>query len=1162
MSGHSVSPSPASPNDAPALGPKSRRWKKLLVTLLIMSLVGSLTLVLVSYHFWQNRANYISQTLKHFLPDLDPGLGTLDLSATDLKLTDLVFRDPETKQPFASLRSATLSPYWETIRYQSIGHLQLDGLHLTTTVARLPTLLAPFITTSSANSSLTPSTTAKRAFSIAGLDLTDLQIHLIGDDTIPTIRFTLDHQFETLHISAEGVPSLASTRFTLRDLQITTADGSHLEIPQAHLQASFDAATGMLTVQDFQLPTLDLSILPALTTVLETFFSGENSESSALPSWFNGVAVQLAAFDSLHLAAREGLPANLGLPAIAAETQLTYRVENLRWTNESGLTQAGSHALKLTDTSLTPLNAAEGYLILPSLIIDLRQNSKSQQWQIETLAAEGKPELNWTQALEDALLGPAKDSAVDEAPNPELSAAPTRPLSFLINKLNLTDLALQLHVTRLIALPLIGKVTLHGQDIQFADSKIRSSKPQHLLFTDIETLIPGSRTSSPTLIDSIEVRLQPDALFATGLIDRLHIIHPRLSYNLDFNALAEGTPPPVPLTPPAPFSLPPPLDRLHFQHLAVTEGEVKISGRWGAAFEAETTFSLTTEALPDGSSAAATGSSRHTLNIAATRLLATGSTPLPVAQVGQFQATAQLPQLLTERHVERLSLDGGQVEFGEALIAILDRGKTRTPTKVLAPLPLVPPDQETATAPALPIRIPFAPPKKWTAGEVSVNDLSITLQKIAPGLPPLTFSVQFQAENTPLEPEGLVENVDAQRIELTSLTIPAPYGSLRPVARLDTIFIHFTLDGLLRQRIARVEILNPTLYVGEPLFWYVDYYRKFAAGETNPDMGRMALASAANDVALNAVSQILSTAPVPAKSWAIDELAVHSGKIILAPKGVPLPGFRQPFPFSFSTRLDSGKLDAVFDIPSDNYPLPDLDLEFIGMKGQVRFNLPLRNVDNNLTETFEVDQIRWKQLHVENAHLSVTYDMNGIYGKFGGEAYEGYIEGGFDVYLNDSYTWDGWIAATNVLSTEITQNLTPAYFLLEGKVNGSLIAAGDSKELYQADITCSNATSGRFSIAALNDMLDTLPSEIGASLTDQITRIGLETLRDFDYETVEAKGRFHGREGSGFLKIFGPTGSRQFEVNVLDHRWKVDPPAVTASENPPVTFVPPPDAGR
>lgn len=1146
MSGKSASPSPSPQNGAPTSGSRRRRWKKILLVLAIVCLVSSLTLVLVSLHLWNNRASYLAQSLRHFIPELSPSLGSLDVTSTELKLTDLALTDPETNQPFASLRRATLSSYWETFRHQSIGHLELDGLHLTTTADRLPALLAQFIPQTTAAPTSKPSGTPARAFSVESFDLTDLHIHLIGNATTPTIRFTLDHHLETLHLSAEGVPSLETTRFTLRDVEISTADGSQLKLPSATLQASFDPQSGMLEVQDIQIPSFDLTLSPALGSALQALFSGGNSEPTGPPPWFKGVVIHRAALDALHLIATDGLPSDLGLPAISAESQLTYRGENLSWTVESGVTRPGSHHLKLTNTAITPLNAEPGHLRFPSLVLDLRYHLGTAQWQISDLTADGKPSIDWTQALEDALLGQRPDESTPPAePN---AAPPAPPPNVLITKLHFTDLHLNLHSTHLVPMPLSGLLTLHGQDLDFSNAKLSSSKPQRLLFTAIETLIPGSRTAAPTLIDSIEISLHPDALFTSGLIDRIHIIHPRLTYHIDLNAVADGIPPPTPITPPPPFSLPSPLDQLHFNHLAITDGEVKIDGKWGAPFEAETTFSITTQEPTDSSPAQ---SSLHTLNIAATRLIASGSTPLPVAQVGQFQVTARLPELLTDRRIESLSLDGGQVEFGEALIAILDPGKTHSAPTVSS--------QTTEKITNTSIQVPYAPPKKWTAGRVAVSDLSITLQKIAPGLPPLTFAVQFQAEDTPLEPEGLVENVDAQRIELTSLTIPAPYGSLRPVARLDTIFLHFTLDGLLRQRIDRVEILNPTLYVGEPLFWYVDYYRKFAGGEINPSMEKMALASSANDVALNAVAQALSTASIPAKSWGIDELAVSGGKLILAPKGVPLPGFRQAFPFSFSTRLDSGQLDAVFDIPTDNYPLPDIDLELIGMKGQVRFNLPLKDVDNNLTETFEVDQIRWKQLHVENAHLSVTYDMNGIYGKFGGEAYEGYIEGGFDVYLNDSYTWDGWIAATNVLSTEITQKLTPAYFLLEGKVNGSLIAAGDAKELYQADITCSNATAGRFSIAALNDMLDTLPNDIGASLTDQITRIGLETLRDFDYETVEAKGRFHGREGSGFLKIFGPTGSRQFDVNVLDHRWKVDPPAEPAVATPAVPLNPPAD---
>jgi hypothetical protein len=655
---------------------------------------------------------------------------------------------------------------------------------------------------------------------------------------------------------------------------------------------------------------------------------------------------------------------------------------------------------------------------------------------------------------------------------------------------------------------------------------ITSNQPQHLRLRQITTQIPGSRTAEPTTIASIDAILRPDTLLSTGLIDRLHIAKPHLSYHVDLiayadqkkNAPSEPTPPPID---PTPFELPPALQKLHFAHLGITEGTVKVFGKWGAEFEAETTFSLTTQPLDSPSSPG----SLHTLTIDETRLIASSNNPLPVARVGRFEIQAKLPDLITQRRLESLSLTGGQVEFGEALTAILDSGSS-TPE---------------APAPVTPATVSSSDQTKWSAGKVAISDLNITLQKIAPGLPPVNFTVQYEALNTPLEPEGLLENFEEQRIELSNLNINSPYGQPRPVARLDTIFIHFTLDSLLRQRITKVEILNPTLYVGEPLFWYVDYYRKYAAGgiKSDADASEVALASTGSEAALAVAADTLSAPASPA--WAVEELQVHAGKLILAPKGVPIPGFLQPFPFSFNTKLGSGQFDAVFDIPPDNYPFEKLKLELRGMRGQVRFNMPVKDVDNNLTETFWVDQIRWKQLHVEKAHLSVTYDMNGIYGKFGGEAYEGYLDGGFDVFLNDSYTWDGWISGTNVRSTEITEKLTPAYLLLDGTINGTLIAAGDAKELYQADIAVTNATPGTFSIAALNDILAKLPPKERASLSDQITHIGIETLRDFEYDKVDAKARLHGREGTGHLRIAGPSGSRNFEVNVLDHRWKVDP---------------------
>jgi hypothetical protein len=102
---------------------------------------------------------------------------------------------------------------------------------------------------------------------------------------------------------------------------------------------------------------------------------------------------------------------------------------------------------------------------------------------------------------------------------------------------------------------------------------------------------------------------------------------------------------------------------------------------------------------------------------------------------------------------------------------------------------------------------------------------------IAPGLPPVRFDVNFAANETPLDLDGLAENVEPQRIMLTRLRIPSPHEPLRTVAEMDVIHVDYTLDGLLHRRIDRVEIVSPLLYVGEDLFWYVENIRKSMKGE-------------------------------------------------------------------------------------------------------------------------------------------------------------------------------------------------------------------------------------------------------------------------------------------------------------------------------------------
>jgi hypothetical protein len=80
-----------------------------------------------------------------------------------------------------------------------------------------------------------------------------------------------------------------------------------------------------------------------------------------------------------------------------------------------------------------------------------------------------------------------------------------------------------------------------------------------------------------------------------------------------------------------------------------------------------------------------------------------------------------------------------------------------------------------------------------------------------------------------------------------------------------------------------------------------------------------------------------------------------------------------------------------------------------------------------------------------------------------------------------------------------------------------------------------NTTPGKFSVVALNDILAALPKEVPGYQQDMV-RIGVETLRDLAYDQVEARARFYGREGKGYLHIQGPGGKRHIDVNVYDHR--------------------------
>ncbi len=761
-------------------------------------------------------------------------------------------------------------------------------------------------------------------------------------------------------------------------------------------------------------------------------------------------------------------------PSLQGGMELDWQARDMVISRD-GLIRGGNHELHLKHVRLQTRDQPGGVL-MESLDLKVAQNENGV-WQVDHGVIEG-PEVDWTQALEEMLL-------------PKETSERATAWSVHVGTFEVRNGRARLSPTELSPLSGGWKWNAKLAALDFSPEGVRSPLPQRVEVTDLALAWnpSGAKVKPPpfALLKSAEIALVPDRWRESWWVDTLKLA----GLNLDFTpengpwfdkAVAE---PPKP-----PSKEPQPWQRVVFGELSVTDATFAMAMQLAQRMEASARFDITTK------------ESKQRLQVQDVHVRVPKMANLPVLGLESIETVMSLPEMWSQRRVESLQVRGGQVLAGDALMTLFSGRAAMVEEKA------------------------GAVSARWTAGKVDVAGLGVTILNIAPGLPPVRFDVSFAANETPLDLDGLAENVEPQRIVLTRLRIPSPYEPLRTVAEMDVIHVNYTLDGLLHRRIDRVEIISPLLYVGEDLFWYVENYRNYIKGE-----------------APKADTSVGPPAPQPpvAPGWRVDTLAVSDGRLLLAPKGVPLAGFGRPFPFSFTSKLESGQLDAVFDIPSDNYTLKDQKLEFRGMKGQVHFNLPIKDRNNNLTETFKLDQLRWKDLHVENAYLSVTYDVNGIYGQFGGQAYGGYLNGAFDVYLDEVYTWDGWVTGTRVDLGPVTRALFPNYLLLQGAAEVKVVATGNMHELYQGDAEFRNHTRGKLSIEALNDAIRELPPVTRGDVSQQIRRIGLETLRDFEYDKIDGKARFYGREGQGHLRFTGPQGLRNIDVNVYDHRWKEEP---------------------
>lgn len=398
-------------------------------------------------------------------------------------------------------------------------------------------------------------------------------------------------------------------------------------------------------------------------------------------------------------------------------------------------------------------------------------------------------------------------------------------------------------------------------------------------------------------------------------------------------------------------------------------------------------------------------------------------------------------------------------------------------------------------------------PGTFTIGSLDLVDLLISTGETGGALPRLSLKVNTALRDVGIDSAAVELAEKVHQVEFADIDILSPLDPLQRAVAVRTVFAKFSLAGLGRREIEELILLGPTIYVGEALFEYM----KRADDTSKPPPEPVAVT----------------------EGWKVKRLEVNFGRVVIAVGGRSKVGL----PLSFRTTAENVSLSSlaglslnlVLTIPPDEYAFPDYDLVLRNVRGDLRLNYPPEEDRQNLVNVVKFDSARWRNFEADKLWVAVTFDMEGINGLFGGEAYRGYVSGGFSFFLQPESPWTGWVAATSISMGDLTRAAAPQHFVMTGRADMRLEVNGSGPMIERALGSAKAKGEGRISVNKLSDLLEAMPAE-WYPLKREVTRVGLENLRDFDYTEAGSDFWFVGKKGLLGVRMKGPSGSRNVEV--------------------------------
>jgi hypothetical protein len=364
------------------------------------------------------------------------------------------------------------------------------------------------------------------------------------------------------------------------------------------------------------------------------------------------------------------------------------------------------------------------------------------------------------------------------------------------------------------------------------------------------------------------------------------------------------------------------------------------------------------------------------------------------------------------------------------------------------------------------------------------------------------------------KPDSSPEMNQERTVEIGQVNIISTVDPLVRVFSFPLTRVRFTYTEFWHHHLREIDVIRPTLYLGEDLFWLVDAFKK--ERKTAPAQG-------------------------PSAPWEVAHFEVRYGQLAVNAFGQPVAHL----PFFFGTKVDDIRLDqldqisakSVIPIENLSQDYPDYKVRIVNLSGRLFFNWPPSDANaNNVFNYIKIQKISWNHIPVTNVYTKVTFDPRGVFGTLTGKCEGGDLSGNFEFYYTKGFTWNVNLFANKVNCQPIAQKLGGKYLSLTGELDGNLTVQGKMTDILNCQGSLSLPKPGVLEFKSMDELMDRLPPDT-ITLKRDAVKIAIDAFQTYPYQNGMLKINYKPVGGVGSLKLEGPRGQRLFQVYF--HPWNL-----------------------